>query len=32
MDIGHGTLRSTIEALFAHQVESLTASADFQAM
>src|SRR5436309_12482969 len=32
MDIGHGTLRSTIEALFAHQVESLTASADFQAL
>ena len=32
MDNGHGTLRSTIEALFAHQVESLTASADFQAL
>src|SRR5207249_7420816 len=32
MDIGHGTLRSTIEALFAHQVESVTASADFQAL
>ena len=32
MDNGHGTLRSTIETLFARQVESLTASAEFQAL
>ena len=28
----HGTLRSTIETLFARQVESLSASAEFQAL
>lgn len=32
MDNGYGTLRSTIEALFAHQIESLTASDAFQAL
>jgi hypothetical protein len=32
MDNGHGTLRSTIEALFARQVASLTASVEFEAL
>src|SRR5436309_11502564 len=32
MNDGHETLRSTIETLFAQQVESLTASAEFQAL
>jgi hypothetical protein len=32
MDNGHRTLRSTIESLFARQVESFTGSADFQAL
>ena len=32
MDNGHGTLRSTIETLFARQVESLTGSTEFQAL
>jgi pyrroloquinoline quinone (PQQ) biosynthesis protein C len=32
MDNGHETLRSTIETTFARQVESLTASAEFQAL
>ena len=32
MDNSHGTLRSTIEGLFARQVESFTSSAEFQAL
>lgn len=32
MNDGHETLRSTIETLFAQQVESLTASVEFQAL
>jgi len=32
METTHGTLRSTIEDLFARQVESLTGSAEFQAL